>query len=153
MGTRIAVHIVARLVSMGLCQNRNVHFVFFLGVEVIRFVPNSETYYLAASLLSFCPALVMKASPPEIREGSIMWWKPSKMSLPEFPVVFPSSYSVGKTKKWNLELWTVRNRVKFHRTEVLGVPSDAEFRDLSFEKGPRAPGSHPGGKKLKNYEK
>ena len=29
------------------------------------------------------------------------------------------------------------------------VPSDAEKRDLSFEKGPRASGSHPGGKKLK----
>ena len=41
----------------------------------------------------------------------------------------------------------------FHSTEVLGVPSDAEFRDLSFEKGPRASGSNPRGKKLKKLRK
>ena len=33
------------------------------------------------------------------------------------------------------------------------VPSDAEKRDLSFEKGPRVLGSRPGGKKLKKLRK
>ena len=71
-----------------------------------------------------------------------------------------SHLSYGETKHTlikknkNMKFGTLNcpESVKFHRTEVLGVPSDAEFRDLSFEKGPRASGSHPGGKQLKKYE-
>ena len=43
---------------------------------------------------------------------------------------------------WNLELWTDIHRVRFGRTELSLSGSDAEFWDLSFEKGPRLPGSH-----------
>ena len=52
-----------------------------------------------------------------------------------------------KKKTWNLELWTDIKWVRFGRTELLISGKDAEFWDLSFEKGPRLPGSHPDGKK------
>ena len=50
---------------------------------------------------------------------------------------------IYKKKTWNLELWTDIKWVRFGRTELSISGSDAEFWDLSFEKGPRLPGSHP----------
>ena len=38
--------------------------------------------------------------------------------------------------------------VKFDRIELSLNVSGAEFRDLSFEKGPRLPGSHPDSKNI-----
>ena len=54
---------------------------------------------------------------------------------------------INQKETWNLELWTDIKWVRFGRTELSISGSDAEFWDLSFEKGPRLPGSHPDRKK------
>ena len=54
----------------------------------------------------------------------------------------------NEKKNWNLELWTDIKWVRFGRTELSISGSDAEFWDLSFEKGPRLPGSHLDRKKV-----
>ena len=60
----------------------------------------------------------------------------------------------NEEKNWNLELWTDIKWVRFGRTELSISGSDAEFWDLSFEKGLRLPGSHPDRKKVeKLFEK
>ena len=47
-----------------------------------------------------------------------------------------------RKNNWKLELWTDIKWVRFGRTELSISGSDAEFWDLSFEKGPWLPGSH-----------
>ena len=65
----------------------------------------------------------------------------------EQPPVLPIIPEWRKTN-WKLELLTDINRVRFGRTELSLSESDAEFWDLSFEKGPRLPGSHLDKKKV-----
>ena len=118
---------------------------------------------MAASLLSFCPRLVVNGHHRTdgicfIDKGSMdsvtktQANEPSRLFGGGFLITFPA-YIAGRLKRCEPKLWVKSKWVKSCLINVSGPCSTWEFRDFSFGKGHGLPGSFPDSQKPEKLQK